>query len=576
MDRYYFGRCLLTCGGRYGEITPEWVYGPPESRLPEQPPGSSNSGDPIQRAVDSQESHPTETPNHQRTSIPQNQPEFSHQETGWDLTSEEWQRPKATVNERLKQARIFLSDEDANLSLNFEVHHRQIDNFLRKLADDEIECDVGVYNEVYDMLRVHQIRMDKLKNRDLERTEHRPAARLSQRLSLGGIDDRIALPGAPLRDDHPPFTIERPPDLTVFLQALCGNTSRGQTLRKVESEGRQEVLRDPSLVDDILEERASMSQDEKFEIRARKRGRRRAAIENALCSFATNDEQHYEGGWQQNFLRLRSKPLVRRPESVLTIGTGKENEGHYTPPYRWTKRYLAFLKYQKSAPLSRVKERTLQELAQPLSETRPVFSEDRALELIEAAMLKELHENRPPRKVKYSHDWSLVAKLPELDKKIHYFTPGRWRSVPEEPVTSAKKRKAEEALATKPRRRRNNSAVAYKPLGSPSDPLSRRLPAEELGFKEYEEDSREHTPEIGTGNLMPPEMKEFDFQRDGSVLENVPDREERHYSGAASFMFGETGYLSALMSREIAMGHQRLRYVRNRTWSNHFLSCSKS
>ncbi|MCJ1426611.1 hypothetical protein MMC29_004514, partial [Sticta canariensis] len=330
---------------------------------------------------------------------------------------------------------------------------------------------------------------------------------------------------------------------------------------RLPEQGRQEIVRDPSLVDDVLEESASMSQDEEFEIRARKRGRRRAAIENALPSFATNDEQHYQGGWQP------SKPLVRRPESVLTIGTGKENEGHYTPPYRWTKRYLAFLKYQKNAPLSRVKERTLQELAQPLSETRPVFSEDRALELIEAAMLKELHENRPPRKVKYSRDWSLVAKSPELDKRIHYFAPGRWRSAPEEPATSAKKRKAEEALATEPPRTRKNSAVAYKPLGSPSDPLSRRLPAEELGFKEYEEDSREHIPEIGTGNLMPPEMKEFDFQRDGMVLENVPDREERHYPGAASFMFGETGYLSALMSREIAIGHQRLRYARNRNWN---------
>lgn len=465
------------------------------------------------------------------------------------------QRLKATVNERLNQARIFLSDEDVSLSLDFEEPLGQIDYYIRNLADDEIECDVGVYNEVYDLLSVHQLRMKKLRNR---------------RLSLGEIDDGSK------GDDRSSFTVERPPDLALFLQALHGNTSRGRTLRKVESEGRQEVLRDPSLVDDVLEGRASLNQSERFETRARKRGRRRAAIEIALRSFATNDEEHYEGGWQHNSLRLPSKPLVRRPESVLTIGTGKESKGHYTPPYRWTKRYLAYLKHQKSAPLSKAKERTLQQLAQSLSPTKPVFSEDRALELIEAAMLKELHENRAPRNVKYSHDWSLVAKSPGLDKRIHYFGPGRWRSTLKEPATSAKKRNAEEALANEPTRTRKNSAVAYKPLGSPSDPLSRRLPAEELGFKVYEEDSRERTPEIGTGSLMPPEMKEFDFHRDGLVLEKAPDRKEKHYPGAASFMFGETGYLSALMSREIAMGQQRLYHARNRTWPNHSLPCAKS
>lgn len=488
----------------------------------------------------------------------------NHQEVGWESRSDEWIRPKGTVNERLNQARMFLSDEDVNLTLNFENRRKQIDNYLRKLADEEIECDLGVYNEVQDMLRVHQARIDRQKNQGLELTRHLPAASLSQRLSLGEIDHRTAIPGAPLRDDHPPFITERPPDLGLFLRTLHGPTAQGQKLRKLENEGRQEVLKKPVVVKDALEERGLLSRDEIFDIRARKRGRRRAAIEIALRSFATNDEQHYQGGWQHNSLRLPSKPMERRPDSVLTVSTGKENEGQYTPPYRWTKRYLAFRKHQKSARLSGAKERTLQELAQPLSETQQVFSEDRAVELIEDAILKELHEDRAPRKNEYTHDWSLVAKSPDLDRTVNYFMPGRWQpALKESAVAAKKKRKAEEALAAEPAPKRSHFAMVYSPLGSPSDPPSRRLPAEELGFEEHREGSHEQTPDIGAGGLMPPEMKQFDYRRDGMALEDAPDRKEKHYPGEASFMFGETGYLSALMSREIEMVVQGRRHAQN-------------
>lgn len=449
------------------------------------------------------------------------------------------------------------------LTRDFEIHHKQIDDYIRKLADDEIECDVGVYKQVRNMLRVHQARTDKLKNPDLERTQHLPAALLSQRLSLGEIDDRTAIPGAPLRDDLPPFTIEGPANQDLFRQTLRGSTSQGQKLRGLENEGYREVLRDPSVVNDVLEERVSMSQDEIFNIRATKRGRQRAAIEISLRSFATNDEQHYQGGWQHNYLRLPSEPLVRRPESVLTVSTGKKNEWHHKPPYRWTKRYLAFRKLQKSALPSDAEEITLQELAQPLSETQQVFSKGRAVELIEDAILKELHENRAPRSIKYTDDWSLVAKSPSIDKTTNYFAPGRWQPASHERTTSTGKRKAEEA-ATEPPPKRSHFAVAYTPLGDPSDPPSRRLPPEELGFQVHREDSRDHTPDIGAGGLMPQEMKEFDYQRDRMTLENVPDPKEKHHPGAASFMFGETGYLSALMSREVALALQGARKA-NRT-----------
>lgn len=554
----------LSCRGSIGATAPNLTGKRPELRPPEQCCGSTNSINHVQRTLDALSRAPRR---HVLPSPPVLPIKQQDRDVGWKITSDDWQRPETTVNERLNQARIYLSDEDVNLSVDFENRHKQIDNYIRKLARDEIKCDVGVYNEVQGILRVHQARMDELKNQDLEWTKHAPAASFSQRLSLGEIDRRIEIPGVPLREDHPPFTTERSPDLSLFRRTLGGSTLRGQKLRKIESEGQHEVLKNPAVVKDVLEERNSMSQDEIFEIRARKRGRRRAALEIALRSFATNNEQHYKGGWQHNFLRLPSKPSVRREESVLTIGTGKANEGHDIPPYRWTKRYFAFRKDQQNARLTGAKTITLQELAQPLSEKQQVFSEDRAVELIENAILKELHENRVPHKIEYTHDWSLVAKSPELNETTAYFAPGRWPPASEEPTTTVSKRQAEQAPAIEPKPKRRHFSVAYSPLGNPSDPPSRRPPPEELGFEAHREDSRDHTPDMGAGALIPPEIKHFDYRRDGMVLENAPDRKEKHYPGEASFMFGETGYLSALMSREIATCVQDRR-ARTRKWSN--------
>ncbi|MCJ1470925.1 hypothetical protein MMC07_009573 [Pseudocyphellaria aurata] len=477
------------------------------------------------------------------------------QEMGWELTGDQWKRPGTTVNERLNQARIFLSDEDVNTSLSFEIHHKRIDNYLRKLAEEEVECDVNVYNEVQCMLRVHKTRIDKQKHLNLNFFEHVPAARLSQRLSLGELDDRTAITGGPLQDDNPHFSTQRPPNLSLFLKNLHDDTTLGQKLRKLEGQGYQEVIKNPSVVNEVLEVRESMNQHKMFDIQARKRGRRRAAIQIALQSFATNDEQHYQGSWQHNVLRLPFKQLGKRPEAVLTIGTGGENEEHHTPPYRWTKRYLAFLKHQKSPLHGGAKERTLQELAQPLSEMQQVFSEHRAVELIEDAILTELHENRDPSKSKHTHDWTLLAESLDLDGTIDYFAPRRWQPAHEEPdvlEATTRKRQAEEALETESSPKRGHFAVDYSPLGGPGNSPSRRLPLEELGFQAHREDSRDHTPDIGAGGLMPREMQQFNYQRDKMALENVLDKLEKHYSGAASFMFGETGYLSALMSREVA------------------------
>ena len=97
-------------------------------------------------------------------------------------------------------------------------------------------------------------------------------------------------------------------------------------------------------------------------------------------------------------------------------------------------------------------------------------------------------------------------------------------------------------------------AVPYDSLTNPTGEPSRRLPPEELGFHEYLEDSREHTPEtgempeIGEGKYMNETMKNFRYDRDSHMLDDQSISEEQ---GQSEFRFGETPLLQAAMSNQI-------------------------
>ena len=269
-----------------------------------------------------------------------------HQEKQIEQESEEddWEPPPPTADERLLQARNFLSDEDMDSQRDFAKRHKVIDNLLRKLAKDKVPCDIKVYNEVQDMLRVHQSRMDQQNGQVLPPVAEYLLPRKSVRLALFGTSDRAQLRDDPLREDHPPFTIERPDDHDAFREALRAYTPRERELRKIENDAYSQRLQNPSLVHEDVEETSQQTEDERFDIRAMKRGRKRAAVQIALRSFATNHEQHFEGGWRHRVLRLPPAPLPGSSEPATTGPVEGRQGSSIDDPFEWTKKVLAFQK----------------------------------------------------------------------------------------------------------------------------------------------------------------------------------------------------------------------------------------
>lgn len=266
-----------------------------------------------------------------------------HQEGQIELDPEEdgWEPPPATVDERLLQARNFLSDEDPDSQRDFAKRLEAIGKYLRKLANEKVPCNIKVYKEVQDMLRVHQSRMNQQNGQIWPPFEERLLPRQSVRLALFDMD-RAQLRGAPLREDHPPFTIKRPVDHDAFIEALRANTPRGQALRKIENDAYSQILNDPSLVREHIEEENQQTEDERFNTRATNRGRKRAAVQIALRSFATNHEQHFEGGWKHRVLRLPSAPHPEPSDPVIAITAEEGGGSNHDDPLEWTKKVLAF------------------------------------------------------------------------------------------------------------------------------------------------------------------------------------------------------------------------------------------
>lgn len=216
--------------------------------------------------------------------------------------NDEWETSKATVDERLIQAKVFLSSKNVHLQSDFKKHSTAIDNFLHKLAHDKVVYDLDLYDEVQDMLGIHQACIDEWKNQIIQRRKKLLAAPVSQRLTLEVPEDRAAMTGAP-PENVPPFPIKRLADHDEFIETLVSLTTEGTNLRQSEKQGLDEVLQNPSIAREFLRERESQSQSTRLAIRARNQGRQRALFVLALQGFATNHEQHFEGGWQHTVLK---------------------------------------------------------------------------------------------------------------------------------------------------------------------------------------------------------------------------------------------------------------------------------
>ena len=227
---------------------------------------------------------------------------------------DDWTSPDPTADERLLQAKDYLANENYDSDPHFMKRNIVIGKLLRRLAKSKESYDNKIYDDVQHMVRV-------------------PTPKATERLANAGMylskandNDTPQLQGAPLQD-HPPFTIERPKDHDEFGKALRAYDTRGKRLRKIEQNAFSEALEDPTLIQEILEEDHEQTQDERFNTRAANRGRKRAAVQIALRSFATNQEQHFEGGWKDRIL-----PLPEPVDPVLAIPAAEEDDANNDKP----------------------------------------------------------------------------------------------------------------------------------------------------------------------------------------------------------------------------------------------------
>lgn len=442
-----------------------------------------------------------------------------------------WKPQPPTVNDRLRQAKIFLSDEDVNRHLQFVSRHEKIDKFLQHLANEKVECDIRLYNEVQAMVQVHRSRMNRQKPQNNERPNGDLGSLQSNRSSLVDTSKHGLLRGAPLRDDHPPFTLERPPDQKLFLQAIHGLAgsnepgvkNRGVELLEIDRDSFLETLDKPALVHEWVEEGESQTRDARFNARAKKRGRRRAAIRMALRSFATNCEQHHRGRWEQNDPRLPVASVDKIPEQGIAFAGQEDAQKNYETSFSWPQKYP----HSRQFPQDRPKvsnDRSLQDLAQPLNGNQPIPTEKQGLDRLRAKILKEKQESRQRLEATNDENWATPILEPERTKQ--HFSPDRWSGTAPRPNQVA------------------------PPTEEDPQPVSQAPPENRASVitREIQENSQSYAD--GLGIVIPEEIQQVD-PRQEHLLEDATDPKETFYPGAAAFMFAETPFLRAMMSNQI-------------------------
>ncbi|KAI9747284.1 MAG: hypothetical protein M1835_002154 [Candelina submexicana] len=485
-------------------------------------------------------------------------------------------RPVATPNERLAQARIFLSDEDIYCDRDFAERWSAIDNFMRKLSDEKIEVDLKIYDEVKAMLWVHKQRMDKVDQPDPPSIEFETQfPPFSLRLPS---DHPAAKEEAEIvfrREDHPPFTVERKPDHLEFLHAFRGNNVIGKELRTLESKAYFATLKDPKLVN-------QKARVETFQTRATQRGSRRAAIQTALRTLARNTEQHYRGDWVNRVITL-PQPVPEIPEPVMSMALPEDERPKSPDPFECTKKYQKYESEQRNVEIlqesglkHQVRENYLKLLgiAQPLSSeplpSDPAEAEKKAISLIRDKILLENHLDHRPRNLDHAALWSFVSEIPDEYKNRAFFHLDRssgWEK-PAEAQSPEPLQLAYHQLDQDPTspvnsfepdgQTRTYHAVPYTSLDPESTAPSYRLPPEEIGLVLVKEDAGPPTLKAGTGALMPPEIANFDHARDGHMLEGATDPLEKRWSNRPAEMpFPETAIAQARMNREIEKHSKR-------------------
>lgn len=168
------------------------------------------------------------------------------------------------TDERLLQARNFLADEDIKRCLNFTSRLAEIEELLKHIETEKLPYNKYLFGDVKTMAEVHRDwigRMDKPPSDHEGPDDVRSIQNYSTRLIDADTNAELQLEResygmvTQMRDDHPPFTVERSADHLEFLTQMkkdaCTNPiecDRATNLHFVEHRAYHWALRQPSLI----------------------------------------------------------------------------------------------------------------------------------------------------------------------------------------------------------------------------------------------------------------------------------------------------------------------------------------
>lgn len=171
--------------------------------------------------------------------------------------------PQPPPDDRLREAKNYLADEDVNRNLDFRGRLAQIDQYTKDLEEKKYECDRKLLQDVKTMAKVQREWMDYHMDAppcdksacDPDYVPHLSTRLVSKEAGRVLQEEREAMGlQNQMREDHAPFSIVRN-DQIAFLDKLkkdsCENpgTVDGKTnLLWVENRAYGWALREPSLI----------------------------------------------------------------------------------------------------------------------------------------------------------------------------------------------------------------------------------------------------------------------------------------------------------------------------------------
>ncbi|QSZ30852.1 hypothetical protein DSL72_000410 [Monilinia vaccinii-corymbosi] len=171
------------------------------------------------------------------------------------------------VNERLEQIKVFLADEDANRCLDFKDKLKEIQEYLAHIELHNIPRDWRLFKDAKVMTDTQadwHDRMDKTSVGDplcVDSPQIQPySTRLMSNEVTLAIRETKELNGTQtqIREDRPPFTVQRTQDHPLFLRSIKADAKKtltdlteeeqNQNLFKIESRAYNEAKDAPALI----------------------------------------------------------------------------------------------------------------------------------------------------------------------------------------------------------------------------------------------------------------------------------------------------------------------------------------